>query len=259
MAFTEKPPMLQGTEQEQLSAIRDYLFRLAKSLEDVSVSEANVAVTASVRADGTRVYQNGQTVAKTIEDVRKQANELRSLIIKSSDQVIAYADRKIEQYDAVYGAASVFGNLLEEYSRQIEETAMGALETYGYASKIDGLYDDFYTKISGAIQRGFVEDPDNPGTYILGIAVSQNLQFTADTQQDGEGNTYYELGPNQTFGLYTSTGWQFWIDGYKVGWFSSLDGMLHVRQIVVEQSLQISDSWKLIPGTNEMEIKYVGS
>lgn len=255
--------MLSGSEQEQLVAMRDYLFRLAKSLEDASASDTAVAVTASVRPDGTRVYDKNATLGKTIEEVRKEANELRSLIIKSSDNVIAYTDRKIEQYNAVYGAESVFGSLLEEYSRQIEETAMGALETYGYKQIIDGLQDDFYTKIDGVIQRGIVWDPDT-SQYVLGIAVSQNLQFEGECGSDdpnnpGDGKTYYYLSTGQTFGLYTSTGWQFWIDGTKVGWFSSLDSMLHVRQVVVEQSLQISDSWKFVPGTNELEIKYIGS
>lgn len=34
MAFTEKPPMLAGTEQEQIIALRDYLFRMATSFAE---------------------------------------------------------------------------------------------------------------------------------------------------------------------------------------------------------------------------------
>ena len=34
MAFTEKPPMLTGTEQEQIIALRDYLFRMASSFAE---------------------------------------------------------------------------------------------------------------------------------------------------------------------------------------------------------------------------------
>lgn len=34
MAFTEKPPILSGTEQEQIIALRDYLFRMASSFAE---------------------------------------------------------------------------------------------------------------------------------------------------------------------------------------------------------------------------------
>ena len=34
MSFTEKPPMLRGSPQEQINAIRDYLFRMVGSLDE---------------------------------------------------------------------------------------------------------------------------------------------------------------------------------------------------------------------------------
>jgi hypothetical protein len=100
---------------------------------------------------------------------------------------------------------------------------------------------------------------------VTGIAISQNLRFAgecgpSDQHNPGDGYTYYYLESGQTFGLYTSTGWQFWIDGYKKGWFNSVDGMLHVANIIVEVSMQIGDSWqiKAAPDGSEFEILYVG-
>ena len=65
------------------------------------------------------------------------------------------------------------------------------------------------------------------------------------------------LAPGQTLGLYTATGWQFWINGSKRGWFDSEDGMLHVANIVVEDKLQIGDGW-LMTTTGGFGLRYTG-
>ena len=44
---------------------------------------------------------------------------------------------------------------------------------------------------------------------------------------------------------YTATGWQFWINGSKKGWFDSADGMLHAGNLQVEQLLQLGADWVL--------------
>lgn len=46
MAFTEMPPILRGTEQDQLNALRDYLFRMVKS----QAEEAAANPPASIQA-----------------------------------------------------------------------------------------------------------------------------------------------------------------------------------------------------------------
>lgn len=260
MTVFEKPPILRGTEQDQLNAIRDYLFRMAQSLSEAAAAPA-VSVTETVRPDGSRVYESGGAAGRSIDDIRKSASDLRSLIIKTADEVKAYTNKKIEKFQGYYVAQSDFGQYIQDYSNVVIETAMGSTAILQMTEAIEGL-NQYVTEINGEIRRGFVEDPDHPGQYVIGIAVSQNLVFNAEeTRQDSEGRTYYKLESGQTFGLYTSTGWQFWIDGHKRGWFDSSDGMLHVAQIVVEQSLQIGDSWLITAATDgsEFEIKFIGS
>ena len=77
---------------------------------------------------------------------------------------------------------------------------------------------------------------------MLGIAISQRLSFTGASSSH-EGETYYELSPGQTLGMYTSTGWQFWINGARRGWFDSVDSTLHVAALQVEQTLRLGASW----------------
>ena len=92
---------------------------------------------------------------------------------------------------------------------------------------------------------------------MTGIAISQNLQFTGEVSRGDDGFSYYELASGQTFGLYTSTGWQFWIDGYKRGWYNAVDGMLHIANVAVESALQLGGGWRLIDDGG-LGIKYTG-
>lgn len=196
--------------------------------------------------------------------------ELKAMIEAGDNYVMEYCDNKVEEYNGLYVAKSEFGTFEESINSRIETTARGVVEGYGYSASIESMQDsidlmqDYFTNINGEIRRGIVTDPET-GEYVTGIAISQNLQFTGecgpqDPNNPGDGHTYYYMNSGQTFGLYTSTGWQFWIDGYKRGWFNSVDGMLHVANIVVEVSMQIGPDWQMraIPATAELEILYIG-
>ena len=111
------------------------------------------------------------------------------------------------------------------------------------------------TELNGQIRRGVIEDPETHEVH-LGIAISEQLSFTGQTQTEG-GLTYYELAPGQTLGLYTSTGWQFWINGVRRGWFSSEDSMLHVSNIVVENRLQLGSDWEIV-SAGGFGLRYIG-
>ena len=263
--IVEKPPMLTGNVRDDNTNIRDYLFRLAKSLELVTQgSAAQNGVTMSYDKDGRPVYTQNAENKKTVEQIRKQASELQSLIIKSAHDVTEYTDSKVEEYNGLYVAKSEFGTFQEEIYTVIENTARGIVESYDYTSAINGMQDaimlmqNYMTSINGEIRRGIVLDPST-GQYVTGIAISQSLQFTGETITGEDGYTYYYLNSGQTFGLYTSTGWQFWIDGYKMGWFDSEDSYLHVHYVVAEEGTQIGDSWQIVatPDGSLFEIKYI--
>ncbi len=252
MAYIEKPPMLTGENTKDLAALRDFLFRLAGSLEQINSAPA--AIVQTTRSDGTQVLHEKQASAADVAAIRRRAQELRSLIIKTADEVTAYTDSKKEEYDALYLAISDYGTLNETMRASIETTAAGVVEDYNFESVISssttvkGL-NEFITNIEGEIRRGLIRDPET-GEYVTGIAIAQNLQFDGRVEDGNphkpdDGHVYYYLSERQTFGLYTSTGWQFWIGGYKKGWFSSTDQMLHVANITVEDILQIGDTWRI--------------
>ena len=198
--------------------------------------------------------------------------ELRALITAGDQALISYVDSKSEEYSSLYVAKSEYGTFTETINNRIETTARGVLESYNYGSTIQSMQDSisliqaYFTNITGEIRRGIVQDPTT-GDYVTGIAISQNLQFsgecgTDDPNNPGDGYTYYYLTSGQTFGLYTSTGWQFWIDGYKKGWFNSEDGMLHVAVIYTEEKIVHGGYWETknsdINGFHMFEVNYIG-
>jgi len=280
--FNERPPMLGGDAKTDLAALRDYLFRLASNLEIVAGAPAATGASTSVAyAGGAQPGgSSGNYATKDdIKAVRQNARELQSLIIKTAtglhgeidsgdNAVMQYADSKVEEYNSLYVARSEYGEFQESINTTIENTAKGVVESYNYGSAIEsvqadiGLMQNYYTSINGEIRRGIIQDPDT-GDYVTGVAISQNLQFSgecgpSDPLNPGDGFTYYYLGEGQTFGLYTSTGWQFWIDGVKRGWFNSEDGMLHVKNVWVDSILHIGANWTIQQSGNALMISYVG-
>lgn len=240
----ELPPQLQGSSEQQLAALRDYLVRLARSLDRAADSDA--VHTAAKAAD------LAQT--KAAEEVKTAAAGLKALIVKTADEITAYTDRKSERFESLYVAKADFGSYYNRIETQVEQTARSAVESYRYTEAIADL-DRFLTTLNGQIRRGVIEDPETHEAH-LGIAISERLSFTGQTRTE-DGLTYYELSPGQTLGLYTSTGWQFWINGVRRGWFSSRDSMLHVSNLVVESTLRLGDGWD-VTTANGFGLRYIG-
>lgn len=270
----ELPPILKGSTAQQLGALRDYLVRMAQELnladkETPAQSQSRI----EIRPDGKRIITAGRESNADIEAVQKNAAALRQLIIKTGDrlsediessrqQTLHYADGQIDALSQTYLARSEFGSFAENIESQISTTARGVLESYELESRILSNQDRiellqyYMSSMDGQIRRGIVEDPQT-GLEVTGIAISQNLQFTGAVVRGEDGADYYRLSSGQTFGLYTSTGWQFWIDGAKKGWYDSVDGMLHIANVAVEDKLQLGGGWQIV-NINGLGIRQAG-
>lgn len=265
------PPILSGSSAEKLTVLRNYLVRLADELNKLENQAVQQMV--SVDADGKRDFSTGKSASKDIEAIEKNAAALKQLIIKTGDRLaqdiekseqssMHYADGKIDALSQTYLAKSEFGSFTENMESQITNTARGVVESYDYESRILSnqenleLLQYYMSSIDGQIRRGIVADPDT-GLDVTGIAISQNLQFTGTVVRGEDGADYYQLSSGQTFGLYTSTGWQFWINGWKRGWYDSVDGMLHISNVAVESALQLGGQWQLI-NIEGLGIKFTG-
>ena len=270
----ELPPILSGTSAQQLAALRAYLVRMADQLNAAASAPAAAAGSTAVVpvAVGRAVSLTAagtDSAAEIGASMKKSAAALRQLILKTADGLsddieaaVGYADGRIGSLSEQYLARSEFGAFTENIESQIANTARGVVESYGYTEKIEAgqasleLLQSYVTDIDGEIRRGLVTDPAT-GETVTGIAIAQNLQFTGEVSRGSDGMNYYTLSSGQTFGLYTSTGWQFWINGYRRGWYNSVDGMLHIANVAVEDSLQLGGSWRLT-ADGGLGIKYTG-
>ena len=269
----ELPPMLSGTSAQQLAALRAYLVRMANQLNSAEGATASIKAVGMSAVPGISRTGTGAAVSaggtESAASVRKSAAELRQLILKTADGLSGdieamgfYADGRIEALGERCLARSEFGAFTENIERQITNTARGVVESYGYAERIESnqadieLLQSYMTDIDGEIRRGLVTDPAT-GETVTGIAIAQNLQFTGEVSRGSDGMNYYTLSSGQTFGLYTSTGWQFWINGYRRGWYNSVDGMLHIANVAVEDSLLLGGAWRL-SADGGLGIRYTG-
>lgn len=236
--MTEMPPILSGSSQQQIAALRDYLVRLSRSIDAAETA----ALTTSPKS-------GAKAIAAAQSRDSKSENELRALIVKTAGIVEHRVETLSQTLHEDYMAKSDFGEYSEQISTLFSATARQVVESYDFTAQIEALSaagketERHISALRGEICRGIIQDPAT-GESALGIAIAENLSFTGETVTEN-GVEYYRLSPGQTLGIYTSSGWQFWINGAKKGWFDSKDAMLHVGSIAVEESMRFGDDWLL--------------
>lgn len=256
----ELPPILSTDDKENIKALREYLLRIMTELEtaqsaQLEQSQSETAAPPQSTAAAVQLRREQSAAAK------QNSDNLRSLIVKTAHTLSHSIDTLRESLHEDYLAISDFGSYAEQVTNNITATARLVVESYDFSSQLLALnegmsvLDKYYSTLSGEIRRGIITDPDS-GEQCMGIAISESLSFTGEVH-DENGLSYYELSPGQTLGLYTSTGWQFWINGSKRGWFDSIDGMLHVRNIRVENALYLGTDW-VLSSVGGFGIRYIG-
>lgn len=197
--------------------------------------------------------EGGIATNNTMGALKTQADEMYSSLTTISGEMdrlrIALAGTQ-ERVNESATASSV-----ETLEGIINATADGLTILNNYAQRLGNETMEFQKSVEGMIRLGYITDP-GLSQIVYGIAVGVSVNFTANMKTK-EGLDYYEIQSGQTFGLYTSEGWQFWIGGVKKGWFDSKDGMLHTIEEVVEDELQMGSDWK-VSSKGGYGIKYIG-
>ena len=276
--MTEYPPILSGTALQQIAALRDYLVRRARD-RDASVgagaldgpkNSASVGEGLAPPADtGANRTTGGASPAPTaahsefrIPNSELPSAALRALIVKTADRVERQVELLSRSLHEDYLARSDFGDYQEQIDTLIRATARQIVESYDFSARLSaaderlGELAGALTRLRGEIRRGLIQDPET-GELCFGIAIAQELRFTGQTVTEN-GLVYEELAPGQTLGLYTASGWQFWINGSKRGWFDASDGQLHIRSLTAEQELRLGGDW-LCTSSGGFGIRYVGA
>ena len=165
--------------------------------------------------------------------------------------------------ESTYVAKSDFGEYRDNIETSIRANAAAIIATTDRIESIAANQNAFGNELQkyltvthGQMTYGFFTDPGS-GQQVYGIAVAQNLQFAASgNTSERDGQIYYELEPQQSLAMYTSTGWQYWLNAAKVGWFEAGDGQLHTPKQVTENDFRLSN-W-LFTDLDGLGIKYIG-
>lgn len=280
----ELPPVLSGTEAQQLSALRDYLVRMARSL-DVAEVETNRMIQ---KAAESKPAASGGSSIKGLEEIKQQIGTLRDLIIKTSDEVRVVNETtgiiggmvdtnssttaevlKVLGISTDYIAQSDFGAYEQKLSSEILATAQDIIERFDYWEKVkpsvdgeitavvDGVSEalsEYQTLMQGMIVRGYIIVD---GVMRFGIAVARDLKTTGNTVVNN-GLVYTELQNAQTFGFYGSEGWEYWVDGVKTAWVDSQTSTLRVSNARVDESTMMSGAWQW-KEFGGLGLKYIGN
>ena len=147
MVQMETPPLLRGTEQEQLAQLRSYLFQAAQhlnlALNDLSMDSFGKDVQEAIQAGGT------QSAEKVQASVDQTASALKDLIIKTANVIYQQMDVLETVLRSEYVAASDFGQYQEEIESRLTQTAENTTAAYDYAAKISADTDARLTELAG--------------------------------------------------------------------------------------------------------------
>lgn len=170
------PNITAPTEREQLIQVKSYLHQLAQEL--------NWALTSieSGSSNPTMVVKQVSSNGVTKQELTTSYNELKSLIIKSEDTVMAYSEAAEETYNSRYVAQSEFGKYTESASQTI---AKNSQDIQSFYEDMQEILTDIETlehsliKVSANIKSGLLYY-DDKGVPVYGVEVGQK------TSIDGE-------------------------------------------------------------------------
>ena len=148
-------PNISGTDKEQLSQIRSYLYQLIPELQFAFNTVASG--TASPNAPIVQVNNTNVTTQTPSVDAAATFASIKALIIKSADIVNAYYDKINARLDGVYVAESDFGFYAEQTRQDISANSTEIKQNFentqviirAERNELNELIDDTNERIDG--------------------------------------------------------------------------------------------------------------
>ena len=167
------PNITAPTEREQLIQVKSYLHQLAQEL--------NWALTSieSGSSNPTMVVKQVSSNGITKQELTTSYNELKSLIIKSEETVMAYSEAAEETYNSRYVAQSDFGSYTETAAQTIEKNSKSIESFY---KDMQEILTDIETlehsliEVSANIKSGLLYYDDS-GVPVYGVEVGQRTKL----------------------------------------------------------------------------------
>lgn len=252
MSIDIRPPCIQGSDREQLAAIRTYLFQLRDQLQFAfdNVGEGGVSTVIERHIASGSASSPTLTPEQKEENAEATFNSIKALIIKSADIVDAYYEEINKKFNSEYFAESDFGSYLERTESNINANAEGITQTNEKVAAIEYVKDvyqnsDAYAMIvkgEGYIKSGFLGVQED-GVELYGIEVGQTVTENGTTTFRGSAR----FTPMGVF--------LFDENGIKTAWLGQR--RFSAYEIEARESLQVGGFIDKVKDTDVIT-KYVG-
>lgn len=224
----DPPPSAYGTQEQQLTSIRSYLYQVSEQL-----NAAMNAITIEKLAESEGKSLETLVTEASRQDMASQADTLKSLVVKTADTVQSSIDEIEARLQSDYVAQSEFGQYKEQMNATIRATADGIIQEYGYDSRLDALregmvgFQSFQTSTNQYIKTGLLYFDDD-GVPRYGVAVGEKL---STVEEDG----HEVLTRQDIMATFTADRLTFWQGGAALAWIQSSE--LYINQCRIEQQL----------------------
>lgn len=255
MTTISPPPILNGSDRQQLVQIRQYLYQISR---DLNLALNNL--TEDNFVNGIIPAQKGQekdSSEQQKQEFKQQLSSLKSLIIKTADTVHAEMDVLEASLSSTYVAQSTFGTFSEEINSQISATAERVEQNIQYQATLEDTFrgvsdafDQYKIETGGYIKQGIIGyDGAIP---IIGIAIGQDIKVTGTDSKDGK--EYEIIDTSSNMSVWTPEKLAFYVNGMEAAYVSN--GAFYVADMYVLSRLFLNN-WQI--STNRgLTIKWIG-
>lgn len=244
----QTPPQFSGDERQQLAQVHSYLYQMAQSLN----AGLNTLTPDNFQADTRAALEAAQGQQKTAQEISKNAQALKSMVIKTAAAVRAQMDMLVVKLQGEYVAQSDFGDYQEQVSNEIRATAEEIVQSYGYDSRLDTLDEsmagflNYEVSTKQYIKTGLLYF-DNEGVPRYGVAVGES-----DTEVTEGGEVVISRGG--LLATFTSDRLTFWQNGIEAAWVSN--GQWCANSLLVQEKIDLG-GWT-ISHRNGFTVKWNG-
>lgn len=239
-----------GSLRQQVMQQYAYLFQMAQQL-NLALEQLEQAGSGTVRAAG--AASGGAAGGTKLAAADRQYQKLRSMIVKTADQVRHTREELTARLQEEYVAVSDFGSYVASLSAYLEANPEAVTQYYSFFSDlkadveaVDAAFRHYKVDTEGYIHTGIVSYDGAVPVY--GVAVGQDLVCR---EVDGE----QVVGQNNFRAVFTATRLSFWQDATEVAYVSN--NRLYITNITVLGGIAIGD-WSVEAAESGLAFRWIG-
>ena len=240
-----------GSLRQQVMQQYAYLFQMAQQL-NLALEQLEQAESGTVRAAG--AASGGAAAGGTkLGAADRQYQKLRSMIVKTADQVRHTREELTARLQEEYVAVSDFGSYVASLSAYLEANPEAVTQYYSFFSDlkadveaVDAAFRHYKVDTEGYIRTGIVSYDGAVPVY--GVAVGQDLVCR---EVDGE----QVVEQNNFRAVFTATRLSFWQDATEVAYVSN--NRLYITSITVLGGIGIGQ-WSIGTAEDGLVFRWIG-